>query len=57
LDFIIPKTKKKITPKLLRKIRQTNEALINGKSRKTKYDAVCSLAKLFECEVGVMKKI
>ena len=28
-----------------------------SKVKLTGYDAVCSLAKLFECELGVMKKI
>ena len=57
LDFIIPRTKKKITKKLILKIKQSVEPLVNGKTRKSNYDAVCSLAKLFECEIQVMKKI
>ena len=57
LDFIIPKTKKRITKKLLTKISKVQEPLVRGKAQKVKYDAVCSLAKLFECEVQVMKKI
>lgn len=57
LDFIIPRTKKKITKSLIVKIRQHTEPLVNGKIRKSNYDAVCSLAKLFECEIQVMKKI
>ena len=51
LDFIIPRTKKKITKKLILKIKQNNEPLVNGKTKRSKYDAVCSLAKLFECEI------
>lgn len=57
LDFIIPRTKKKITRRLINKIKQTQMPLNNGKLKKSGYDAVCSLAKLFECEVQVMKKI
>lgn len=57
LDFIIPRTKKKITRRLIGKIKQMHEPLQNGKLRKSGYDAVCSLAKLFECEIQVMKKI
>ena len=51
LDFIIPRTKKKITKKLIIKIRQNVEPLVNGKTKKSKFDVVCSLAKLFECEI------
>ena len=57
LDFIIPRTKKKITKVLINKIRQTNNPLQNGITKKCKYSSVCTLAKLFECEIQVMKKI
>ena len=58
LDFIIPRTKKKITRRLIGKIKQTQPSLHKGKAKnKSGYDAVCSLAKLFECELSVMKKI
>ena len=51
LDFIIPWTKKKITKKLVNKIKQKNLTLDHGQLKKCKYNAVCTLAKLFECEV------
>jgi len=51
LDFIIPRTKKKITRRLISKIKQTQMPLNQGKLKKSGYDAVCSIAKLFECEV------
>lgn len=51
LDFIIPKTKKKITKSLVNKIKQTKLVLDHGKITKCKYNAVCTLAKLFECEI------
>lgn len=57
LDFIIPRTKKKITKTLVDKIKQTRLALDHGQVAKCKYNAVCTLAKLFECEIQVMKKI
>ena len=57
LDFILPRTKKKITRGLLAKIKQVQHPLRNGKGPKSGYDAICSLAKLFECEIQVMKKI
>lgn len=57
LDFIIPRTKKKISKTLINKIKQTNKALENGQVAKCKYNAICTLAKLFECEIQVMKKI
>ena len=57
LDFIIPRTKKKITRRLIGKIKQIHQPLNQGKMKKSGYDAVCSLAKLFECEIQVMKKI
>jgi len=55
LNFIIPKTKKSITPLLIRKIKQ--DAPDNEKPAKCNYDAICALGKLFECEVQIMKKI
>ena len=57
LDFIIPRTKKRITKKLISKIRQTQPPLVKGITKKCKYDVICSLAKLYECEIQVMKKV
>lgn len=52
LDFIIPRTKKRITKRMITKIKQTQQPLgKDGKVKKSNYDAVCSLAKLFECEI------
>jgi Ca2+-binding EF-hand superfamily protein len=56
LEFILPRTKK-MTKGLVNKIRQTKLVLDRGKLAKCKYNAVCTLAKLFECEVQVMKQI
>lgn len=57
LDFIVPHTKKKITPSLVNKIRQIDKPLKNGRINDVKYDSICILGKLFECEIQVMKKI
>ena len=57
LDFIIPRTKKKITQKLVNKIKQSDAALKNGRHQQVHYDGICVLGKLFECEIQVMKKI
>ena len=57
LNFIIPRTKKSITPVLISKIKQTDLPLENGRPAKCNYDAICALGKLFECEVQIMKKI
>lgn len=51
LDFIIPRTKKKITQTLVNKIKQVDLPLKNGKNSKVNYDAICVLGKLFECEI------
>lgn len=51
LNFIIPRTKKSITPALISKIKQTDIPLENGRPAKCNYDAICALGKLFECEV------
>lgn len=51
LDFIIPRTKKKITQKLVNKIKQTEVPLVQGRMPPASYDGVCVLAKLFECEI------
>lgn len=42
---------------MVNKIRQVRKPLANGQVAKCKYNAVCTLAKLFECEIQVMKKI
>jgi hypothetical protein len=57
LDFVIPRTKKKITKRLITKIKQQPMELCNNPQYKCKYDSVCTLAKLFECEIQIMKKI
>lgn len=57
LNFVIPRTKKKITKKLISKIRQTEQPICNSNSNRFDYDAVCALAKLFECEISLLKKI
>lgn len=51
LDFIIPRTKKRITQSLVNKIRQTEPVLNKGRNESVNYDAVCVLGKLFECEI------
>lgn len=56
LNFIIPRTKKAITPSLITKIKQTEFSFEKTRPR-SNYDAVCAFAKLIECEVQVMKKI
>ena len=58
LNFVVPRTKKKLTAGLIAKIKQTETPLIGGRVLGPQnYDAMCSLAKLFECEVQIMKKI
>jgi len=57
LDFIMPRTKRRITKAMVNKIKQSQLVLDHGKIVKCKYNAVCTLAKLFECEIQVMKKI
>ena len=49
LDFVIPRTKKRITKKLILKIKQQPPQV--SEHMKCNYDAICSLARLFECEV------
>jgi len=53
LDFVIPRTKKRITKKLILKIKQQPPQVTSILSEhfKCRYDAICSLARLFECEV------
>jgi len=53
LDFALPRSRKKLTKRLVNKIKR--RPALNKK--KCTYAAVCSLAKLFECEVQMMKKI
>lgn len=50
MEFIVPKTKKKITQSFVDKIKQ-------GDSKTTSYNAVLGLAKLFESEIEMMAKI
>ena len=57
LDFVIPRTKKRITQKLVKKIKQQEIPLIGGKLEPASYEGVCVLAKLLECEIQVLKKI
>lgn len=51
LDFIIPRTKKRITQSLVNKIKQSDLALKNGRNPQVHYDSICVLGKLFECEI------
>lgn len=53
---MLPKSKK-VTTKLIRKIKQTEVPLEGGKPIPCAYDAIVALGKLFECEIQVMKKI
>ena len=57
LNFVIPRTKKKITSKLVNKIKQIEQPISANPNNRANYDAVCALAKLFECEISVLKKI
>ena len=57
LNFVIPRTKKKITKQLVSKIRQIDQPIQESQSNKYDYDAVCAVAKLLECEISLLRKI
>ena len=47
IDFIIPQSSKKVTTRLLKKIKRKEVHDI----KKVGYDIYCILGKLFECEI------
>jgi hypothetical protein len=53
IDFIIPQSKKKVSTRLLKKIKRKEVYEI----KKCGYDVMCTLAKLFECEIEIKRKI
>jgi len=53
IDFIIPHSSKKVTTRLLKKIRRKDMHDI----KKCPYDIFCTFAKLLECEITIKKKV
>lgn len=53
IDFVIPQSNKKISTRLLNKIKRKDVGYI----KKQGYDIFCTLAKLLECEVEIKKKV
>ena len=53
IDFLIPQTNKKVSTRLLKKIKRKDIYDIKQSS----YDIYCALAKLLECEVQIKKKV
>jgi hypothetical protein len=53
IDFIIPQSKKKVSTRLLKKIKRKDLHEI----KKCTYDIMCTLAKLLECEIQIKKKV
>ena len=53
IDFIIPQSNKKVTTRLLRKIKRKELYGI----RKPGYDIMCTFAKLLECEITIKRRV
>ena len=53
IDFVLPQSGKKITARLLKKIKRKEPHEI----KKCSYEMVCTLAKLFECEIAIKRKV
>lgn len=53
IDFVIPQSSKKVSNKLLKKVKRKDLEYINRPG----YDIFCTLAKLLECEIEIKKKI
>jgi hypothetical protein len=53
IDFVIPQSNKKVSTKLLNKIKKKDVHDIN----KCPYEVMCLFAKLTECEILIKRKI